>query len=542
VEPLGLDIRTMIILLSVGNLTALLVLLAYDFRSLAEPPARAFMLGKLLQALAWTLLGLRGRIPDLWSALVGNALLIAGFGLENLALACADRMLRGWAIAFAVAAGLGVVGFAALARSPNGRVACSSIAVSLPFALLAASMLGRRPRTGLHVGIGLASLAYALIHLRRAGAALFGGHELGLLTPGLVQDLAFIPVFVSLIMGGIGFILLQKERGDGLLRESEEKYRDLVERANEAIVIVQDERLVFVNRRTGELLELPPDRIVGRPIADFIWPEDRELVIARHLARIGGNASLEPYDFRLSSGGRPIWVTITASLMAWGGAPATLSLLTDIDRRKRSEERVAELLREKEALLKEVQHRVKNNLGLVSGMLSLQSGQADGREGEVLREARNRLQSIVELYEMLHEAGEYREVGIREYFARYVQAILQAFPPLPGLEVALDLDEGTLDINRLITLGIIVNEIVTNAMKYAFVGIESPRLAIAMRREGKRLCVSCRDNGHGLPPEIEPASASGLGLKLIDMLASQLGGKLEIRREGGTTFSFEFPL
>ncbi|MCK9631207.1 MAG: PAS domain S-box protein [Methanoregula sp.] len=129
--------------------------------------------------------------------------------------------------------------------------------------------------------------------------------------------------------------ITEQKRNEEALRESEEKYRTLVENAKEVIAIVQDWTIVFVNRSGADLLGVPAGDLVGKPFMDYIWPEDRERIKALHSGREAGDTVADAYDFRIvGDEGRPVWVLISSATISWQGRPATLSLMTDITERK----------------------------------------------------------------------------------------------------------------------------------------------------------------------------------------------------------------
>gem|GEM_PF-1143957 len=148
-----------------------------------------------------------------------------------------------------------------------------------------------------------------------------------------------------------------RQRAEEALRESEEKYRTLVEKANEAITIAQDGVLIFANRRMSDLLGVPAAALQGKPFIDFVWPDDRELVRANYWKRIAGEPASDNYDFRIiGAGGRLTWVLFSAAVIRWQGKPATLNLLTDITERKR----VDEALKISETLFRELYDNMKS--------------------------------------------------------------------------------------------------------------------------------------------------------------------------------------
>jgi PAS domain S-box-containing protein len=157
-------------------------------------------------------------------------------------------------------------------------------------------------------------------------------------TRGLKDEAGTITSYIA-----IGRDVTAQKAAEQNLRESEEKYRTLIEKANEALIIAQDEVFVFANASMSRLLGVPVEDLIGKPFADFIWPEDRDLVVTRYHKRNAGENVPDSYDFRITgAGGRMRWVSITAAQILWQGRPATLNLLNDITERKRIEEALLE--------------------------------------------------------------------------------------------------------------------------------------------------------------------------------------------------------
>jgi len=541
-SPLDLDIQTIIYLLVIGDVAIIAILLIYLRGSAPDRPTRRLLAGKALQSIAWVLLNLRGSLSDGLSVYAGNVILILGLSLEALALASVGKREGRFDLAFAAIAAAGSIAFCALAGNPGGRAISGSLAPLAVFAALAAAMLEKEGRTPLRAGIGACCVVFALMLVVRAWTALAQGPDFGLKTPATIQSIGYVMVYLFILIGGIGYILLLKERADAELRENEEKYRTLVESAGEAIVIVQDERLAFANRRMGELAGFSPAALVGRPIKPMIWPEDRGLIMANYRERMEKGGASETYVFRIvGPGGEPLWMSLCAAAMAWKGRPAILGLLTDVSERKRAEDRVASLLAEKETLLKEVHHRVKNNLAVAASLLTLQEG-SGGDPASVLRDARNRLQALVQLYDRLNAKGGYGDIKLRDYLPKLLGEVAAVFPSAAGLKFSVDLDDSALDAERLSRLGIMVNEIVTNSLKHAFAKTPRPAIRLSAASLDGRLVLVCADNGPGLPAGLEPGNSPGFGLRLIAMLAEQLDATLTVERAKGASFRVELEL
>jgi PAS domain S-box-containing protein len=540
----SIDIRTVLDLLVVGSLGTVLTILVYRRPLEAERPLRLYMLGALAHAPAWFLLGLRGIVPDLFSIYLGNILVISGFGLGALALASVDSPGRRPDALFAALAAAGIAVVLVFAESPNGRMAASSFAVMLPFLALSVIMFARARRSPLRGAIALATAIYAAIHLWRAIYAISAGSGFSLMSPAAVQTIAFFPLILFQVAGTLGLILMLKQASDDALRDSEEKYRTLVEKASEGIVIVRDGRLAFANGRILEMTGMQGASLAGRAIGDFIWPDDRAMVAERHRARVEGAPAPDAYDFRIvGPSGQPFWVSASAARIAWKGRPASLMILTDIDGRRKSEEEVARLLAEKEMLLKEVHHRVKNNLAVAASLLDIQAAEASGKDPEaVLRDARARLGTLARLYELLHVTGGFDQAAVRPFLDSLIADLREVFPEAASVRFELDADDFSLEVRRLSSLGLLINEIVTNSMKHAFAKADEPTIRLTARLAQGRVRITCSDNGSGLEPEAGEGNDEGLGSRLIEMLAEQIGAELRKSVEGGYSYEIEFRL
>lgn len=213
-------------------------------------------------------------------------------------------------------------------------------------------------------------------------------------------------------------------------------------------------------------------------------------------------------------------------------------------RKKDAEARIAGLLEEKEALLHEVHHRIKNNMNTMISLLSLQSyACSDGDDASAaLRDAMGRLQSMSTLYDKLYRGQDLRSLSLSEYLPSLVSEIVATFPG--GREVELDVkaEDVLMGTRQLPLVGIIVNELVTNAMKYAFGEGRPGRLSVAAQEVKGKVRVAVSDNGPGMPPGFELDASPGFGLGLVRILAKQLDASLGVQNRGGAHFTLEFEL
>ena len=193
---------------------------------------------------------------------------------------------------------------------------------------------------------------------------------------GTIIDVEIVAVYVTKDNREYSFAFVRditgRKQNEAALRESEEKYRTLIENVREAIAIVQDWNIVFVNSRGAHILGLPGEEIHGRPFMDFIWPDDRKMIQDLHRGRESGEAVADAYDFRVTGpGGRPVWVLMSAAQISWLGRPATLSLMTDITERKTLEQAVSEANKKLNLLFSITRHDVANQLTMLQGYVQI---------------------------------------------------------------------------------------------------------------------------------------------------------------------------
>jgi PAS domain S-box-containing protein len=213
----------------------------------------------------------------------------------------------------------------------------------------------------------------------------------------------------------------------------------------------------------------------------------------------------------------------------------------DITERKRAEEKINALLEEKELLLREVHHRIKNNMNTMVSLLSLQSETLeDWKAVAALEDAKSRLHSMSVLYDKLYRAENLREMSIKHYLPALVDEIIDVFPNKASVQIETRIDDFVLDVKLLPPLGIIVNELLTNAMKYAFIGRDDGLIKVSAAIKDHRATLVIEDNGNGIPEAIDIETSSGFGLQLVDRLTKQIGGTIKIERENGTRFVLEF--
>jgi two-component sensor histidine kinase len=200
-------------------------------------------------------------------------------------------------------------------------------------------------------------------------------------------------------------------------------------------------------------------------------------------------------------------------------------------------------LEEKEVLLKEIHHRVKNNLQVISSLLYLQSRQVQDSETlEMFLDSQHRVRSMALVHERLYENGDLARVDSADYIHDLARYLRRAYGTDSGA-VTLDVqvDEVPLDIDTAIPCGLIINELVSNAMKHAFPDDREGEIIIGLSRDpAGQYVLTVRDNGVGMPEGVAPRSTGSLGLRLVSRLVDQLEASIELDRNGGTGFTIKF--
>lgn len=344
---------------------------------------------------------------------------------------------------------------------------------------------------------------------------------------------------------GVSRDITERKRIEAALRESEEKYRNLFENANEAIFVVQDGRLVFSNPKTVEWLEYSAAELMSLPFQQHLHPDDAALVAERHVRRMRGDSVPAVYSFRVRGRtGTERWVAISAVRILWEGRPATLNFASDVTEHRKAEEAVQAALREKEVLLKEVHHRVKNNMQIISSLFSLQADTIKDEEvRRILKEGQSRVRSMALVHEKLYQSSTLSKIDFGGYLQSLAIHLFQALT-VDSAKVRLekDLGEVFLDINTAVPCGLLANELIANALEHAFPGSRRGVIRMGLRRlAGGDVELRVADDGPGFPEGLDFRQTNSLGLQIVNLLVSQLQGTIELDRRTGTAFTIRFP-
>lgn len=222
-------------------------------------------------------------------------------------------------------------------------------------------------------------------------------------------------------------------------------------------------------------------------------------------------------------------------------ASAVQALQAEITERRRVERQMMSSLQEKEVLLKEIHHRVKNNLQIISSLLSLQSETIGSKDpAQTFRESQDRIRSMALIHEKLYQARDISRVDFAEYVRSLTAYLSRSYMTCPGVKIIVDIDRVALDIDKAIPCGLIINELVSNSLKYAFRDRLAGEIRVSLSQSDGVYTLVVSDDGAGMPPGLDFRNTTSLGLQLVNTLVNQLEGTIKLDVTRGTRFKITF--
>lgn len=333
-------------------------------------------------------------------------------------------------------------------------------------------------------------------------------------------------------------------RREEKLRQNEELFEQLFSNSPLGVALLDRESLIVqVNSSFESLFGYENNEIKGRSIDDLIVPE-HDVDHARELSERTETFTLSKK--RKTKNGDPIDVFIYGVPVLLEGQPiAMFGIYMDITDQMRAEEQLRQSLEEKKILLSEIHHRVKNNLAVITGLLELQYHNLESEEAKTaLRDSQMRINSMGLIHEKLYQNESLSDIDFGQYISELVGVIVKSHNKTEeDINIVFNAVPIKLPIKKAIPCGLVINEIVTNSLKYAFPdGHPDPEIRITMKRQKNRATIEISDNGIGLPTSFEKLDTNSLGTLLIKTLTSQLEAKLTVETTGGTKYIFSFDL
>jgi PAS domain S-box-containing protein len=333
------------------------------------------------------------------------------------------------------------------------------------------------------------------------------------------------------------------------LRESNERCKVIIEKMSDYIftVYLENGRIVhtYHNQACISVTGYSTDEFSVDPYLWFnmVLPEDRNRIEV-HAANILAGRNVEAIEHRIRKKfGEIRWIRNTPVLHynSQGVLVSYNGIIVDITEHKQAEEEIQKLLQEKEIILKEVHHRIKNNMNAIQSLLILQASTLKNKTAiSALKDAASRVRSMTILYKELYNKSSFESAPTTNYLSVLVEDIVNNFPNSEKVDIELRIEDFEIPVKSLQPLGIILTELLTNIMKYAFEGRESGKITVIASLIEGEIHIEVVDNGIGLPDDVNFKTSKGFGMMLIDNLTNQLGGVVKILRDNGTRVILEF--
>jgi two-component system, sensor histidine kinase PdtaS len=318
---------------------------------------------------------------------------------------------------------------------------------------------------------------------------------------------------------------------------------------NAMVMISEGGRVVMMNTQAEHLFGYKREDVLGQPV-EMLIPErfrNRHPALLAAFTASPRSGPMAPgrdlYARRKDGSEFPVEIGLNPIETAEG--PMVLSAIVDISHRKQEEDRMLAALREKDVLLGEIHHRVKNNLQIVYSLLGLQAARVDDRATQdLLRDSQNRIHSMALIHQTLYGSKDFESVDFALFIATLLPALSRSYGIDPEhIAIRVDVEPVRLPIDIAVPCGLVVNELITNALKHAFQDRICGEISIALSRQlGREALLSVSDNGVGLPDHLDVQKTETIGLQLVGLLAEQLDGEIAIRRSDPTRFSLRFPI
>ncbi len=333
-------------------------------------------------------------------------------------------------------------------------------------------------------------------------------------------------------------------------RETEQAERQLrllaftLNCAKDAFVITDlGDHVLYVNQAFTDTYGYTEEELIGNDVMmvrSLTTPP--ELSERIHQGTRGTGWSGEVMNRRKDGTEFPVELWTSTVRNDQGEPVALVGVAREITQRKAAENQIRASLHEKEVLLKEIHHRVKNNLQVITSLLSLQSAKLPSAAMQaILKESQTRVKSMALVHEELYQSEDFSRVDFADYIRRLTSNLFHTYHTgAVAVSLTVDVQKVYLTVDTAIPCGLIINELVSNALKHAFHGREEGSITIRLQRDGAAHVLTVSDDGIGLPPEVDPRTTETLGLQLVSTLTRQLGGALAVSRDKGTQFEVRF--
>ncbi|MDP1744180.1 MAG: PAS domain S-box protein, partial [Bacteroidota bacterium] len=336
--------------------------------------------------------------------------------------------------------------------------------------------------------------------------------------------------------------ITEQKRAEEKIKSSEEKYRSVVENAADMIITFDSNYTVqFINHlRPGSAT----DQVIGKSIFNLI-PQEYQDRVKQKIKKVFEDKLPQSYELPGQHlDGSSAWYSTNLGPVFSGDEVSGITLIIrDISDSKKAEEKIQQSLKEKEILLQEVHHRVKNNLQIILSILNLQHAQiTDKKTLDLVRDIRSRIKAMSFIHELLYQTDDFSSINFSDYITNITNNLIYSYTQNQTIDLKLDVGAIFLDLDSAIPCGLIINEIVTNALKYAFTEQENGEVSVSLTQKNDFIQLTISDNGKGLPSNIDFRNTESLGMQLVVTLVQQLGGEIVLDNSNGAKYTITFKM
>ena len=348
-------------------------------------------------------------------------------------------------------------------------------------------------------------------------------------------------------LAGIAEDITQRKQAEIEIIRNQDLREAIFNESADAIFLVDPETLLTIdcNRRAVEMFEANCKEdllgIEGRMLQrDSFGDEELSAINQEIHAQAMWSRELEYRTFQ----GKIFWGNLAVKRISVAGRTLNLTRVTDISDRQEAEQKIRSSLQEKEVLLKEIHHRVKNNLYIISSLLKLQTRcLTDAKALEIFKDSQNRVHSMALIHEKLYQSKDLANINFAEYVQNLATDVFRSYGTNPrSIQLQIDVSDTLFSVDIAIPCGLIINELLSNSLKYAFNGQDSGYILIQFQQNSQQdYLLMIKDNGIGFPPDLDFQQTPSLGLRLVCNLTEQLEGTITLIRDQGTCFCLTFP-
>jgi len=321
-------------------------------------------------------------------------------------------------------------------------------------------------------------------------------------------------------------------------------FENLFQQSPDAIAILDNnDRVINVNDAFTELFGYTLMECQGKPINDLVVPDNLKKEGLEATMNVAGGQNISLETVRRTKSGKLIHVSIIGKpILMENNQLAVYGIYRDITHRKKIEKKIARDLQEKEVMLKEIHHRVKDNMQIISSLLNMQIRYVKNEADKaIFKESQSRIKSMALIHERLYKSNDLAHINFEKYTRKVVSNLLASNESGPkNIMFNFDMEDIAIPINQAIPLGLIVNEIISNSIKYAFKKTEKPAIHISLHKSDPWFEMIIRDNRCGLDISKIPDQSKTVGMHLIKSLITQLHGSLDVMSDQGLSYTIRW--